>query len=178
MREDLPFGWLSVPFGVDPQAAGPLATALLRTLAAESPAIAHTAESEALATAAITRLPVRADTAARVWHALGPDATGLYADLAVAEPLEDPDGDVGSPFGAVLLQRRYPLDHGSMTLALVAPDEHASPLLLLRAQRTAGGRRLIADVLTDDPGLAGRVLHDVAALVGAALLDEETDPAA
>ncbi|GAA2918985.1 hypothetical protein JOD62_000204 [Microbacterium keratanolyticum] len=171
MREDLPFGWLAVPFSVDPSEAPALARALLTSLASASPEVMHTPEAEELMVAAITRLPVRSETQARVWHVLGPDATGLSADLSVADPIDDLESDIGSPFKSVLLQRRFPTDTGVMTLALVAPDVHAQPLLLLRAQRVLEGRRLIADILSDDPGFLGRVAGDAAALVGAKLAE-------
>lgn len=176
MREDLPFGWLGVPFSVEPDEAPSLARALLTSLASASPEVTHTAEAEALTVSAITRLPVRTETQARVWHVLGPHATGLCADLSVTDPIEDLESDIGSPFESVLLQRRFPTDTGVMTLALVAPDVHAQPLLLLRAQRVLEGRRLIADILSDDPGLLGRVAGDAAALVGAQLAEPGANP--
>jgi len=166
--DDLPLGWVPIPHAVDAQVAPAMAQDLLAVAAKRFPGLVVDDTALAQATAAITRLPVDANTLARVWHLLGRDATGLTADLSVGavEPGVELDAYGGGPFNAVHVQRQVLFANGLATLAFVAPDEQDAPLVLLRAQCIVGDRRLVADVLDSDLGLLGRVLDDVTQLVG------------
>ncbi|MBO9625949.1 MAG: hypothetical protein J7484_06210 [Microbacterium sp.] len=135
--------------------------ACARFLAAEElPGFVDGDEARTAMAAAISRPPVTNDVIGRVWHVLGPEATGAVVDLSVG-------GAADSPLPHSLPQRTVPFEGGRAVFSLVAPRERAVPALLLRVQRTDGERTLIADAI-ESPAVLGMILDDVITLVGGA----------
>lgn len=164
MSDGLPEGWLSTPFGVDPAEAPELAVTLTRIAADSLPGFIDGEDARTAMTATIARAPISAGTIGRVWHVLGPQATGAIVDLSVVESVGSvPD----SPFAHTVTQRSVAFPGGRATLSLVAPREHVPVAMLLRAQRQDGTRTLVADAIDAAPVL-GLILDDVIALVGGA----------
>lgn len=162
MTDALPEGWLPTPFGVAAADAVGLAAKLTRIAADSLPGFVDGDDARRSMAATIERPPVTAGTVGRVWHVLGPEATGAIVDLSVAEGRASaPD----SPFAFTVPQRSILFPHGRAVLSLVAPTEHTPVAMLLRAQRRDGERTLVADVLDAAPVL-GLILDDVIALVG------------
>lgn len=162
MSDGLPEGWLPTPFGVDEAEAPALAAALTRIAADTLPGFIDGDDARTAMAATIARAPITPGTIGRVWHVLGPDATGAIVDLSVVESAGSvPD----SPFAHTVPQRAVVFLEGRAALSLVAPREHVPVAMLLRAQRQDGGRTLVADAIDAAPVL-GLVLDDVIALVG------------
>ncbi|WP_336645007.1 hypothetical protein [Microbacterium sp. USHLN186] len=164
MTDALPEGWLPVPFGVDEGEATALAADLSRAAAESFPGFVDGEEARSAIARVVAQPRATSSTIARVWHVLGPGATGATADLSVAEqagPVPD------SPFPLSLPQRTWHFDAGCAVLSLVAPREGMPMAMGLRARRSDGSRTLIADVL-GEPAVLGLVLDDVIALVGGA----------
>jgi hypothetical protein len=162
MTEALPDGWLPTPFGVEQTDSVELAAELTRVAADTLPGFLDGDDARAAMAAAISRPPVTANTMGRVWHVLGPGATGAVVDLSMVEGTASvPD----SPFAVTVPQRTVLFPEGRAVLSLVAPTEHVPVAMLLRAQRRDGERTLVADVIDAAPVL-GLVLDDVIALVG------------
>lgn len=162
MNDGLPEGWLSTPFGVDPAEAPELAATLTRIAADALPGFIDGHDARAAMATTIARAPIAAGTVGRVWHVLGPEATGAVVDLSVAESSEPvPD----SPFAHTVPQRTVAFPEGRAALSLVAPREHLPVAMLLRAQRRDGDRTLVADAIDAAPVL-GLILDDVVTLVG------------
>lgn len=163
MSDDLPEGWLPTPYGVDETEAAPLAATLTRIAAETLEGFEASEEATVAMAATIARLPVTSGVIGRVWHALGPSATGAIADLSIVEGVaEVPD----SPFAHTIPQKTVPFEGGKAVLSFVAPAEHVHVGLLLRAQRREGDRVLVADVVGADASVLGMILDDVIALVG------------
>lgn len=163
MSDDLPEGWLPTPYGVDEAEAPQLAATLTRIAVETLQGFEASDEATAAMTATIARLPVTSRVIGRVWHALGPSATGAIADLSIIEGVaEVPD----SPFAHTIPQKTVLFEGGRAVLSFVAPAEHVRVGMLLRAQRREGGRVLVADVVGADAAVLGMILNDVIALVG------------
>lgn len=167
MNDDLPEGWVPIPHAVDPVLAPSLAEDLLAAASAGMPGLVDDAQARALAVSAMVRLPVDDRTFARLWHVLGPSATGLTVDLSTVPAPADWEARAGAGMPSVHVQRRIPLTDGLATIAFIAPDDVAPPAVLLRVQREEAGLVLTADVIDTDLGLIGLVLDDVIGLVGA-----------
>lgn len=162
MSDALPDGWLPTPYGVEESDAVEFAAELTRIAADSLPGFIDGDDARSAMAAAIVRPPVTANTIGRVWHILGPDATGAIVDLSVVEGTASvPD----SPFDFTITQRTVSFSDGRAVLSLVAPTEHVPVAMLLRAQRREGERTLVADVIDAAPVL-GLILDDVIALVG------------
>jgi hypothetical protein len=148
-----------------PEDEAPVLAAELTGLAAQTlPGFIDGDEARSAMAEAIARAPVGPGVVGRVWHVLGPDATGAVVDLSVVEgSTAVPD----SPFPLSLPQRTVVFDGGRAVLSLTAPRERVPPAMLLRAQRRDGDRTLIADVIAAPPVL-GVILDDVISLVGGA----------
>lgn len=162
MSDGLPEGWLSTPFGVDPAEAPELAATLTRIAADSLPGFIDGEDARTAMTATIARAPISPGTIGRVWHVLGPQATGAIVDLSV---VESNDSVPESPFAHTVTQRSVAFPGGRATLSLVAPREHVPVAMLLRAQRQDDTRTLVADAIDAAPVL-GLILDDVIALVG------------
>jgi len=162
MSDGLPEGWLPTPFGVDEAEAPALAAALTRIAADTLPGFIDGDDARTAMAATIARAPIAAGTVGRVWHVLGPDATGAIVDLSVVESA----GSVpASPFAHTVPQRSIAFPGGRATLSLVAPREHVPVAMMLRAQRQDGSRTVVADAI-DAAQVLGLILDDVIALVG------------
>jgi len=162
MRDSLPPGWLPTPFGVPERDAAELAAELVRIAAESLPGFVDCDEARSAMASAVARPPVATGTVGRVWHVLGPGATGAVADLSVMESTES---ILESPFNLSIPQRTWRFSGGRAILSLVAPREHVPVRMMLRALRRDGDRTLIADVI-DDPAVLGLIREDVIALVG------------
>lgn len=163
MTEALPEGWLQIPYGIDPAHAGEAATELTRAAAETFPGFTDGDEAREATVAAITRPPVTEQIVGRVWHVLGPEATGVFADLSVAKGVDvAPD----SPFPFCIVQKTISFDGGRAVLSFTAPREHVPAALLLRVQRAEVSRTLIADVIGPHPALMDRVIDDLIRIVG------------
>lgn len=172
MTDIVPHAWLPVPFAVADADAAAVADTLLSEAAASLPGLVNDEQARALAAEVITRLPVHETVMARMWHALGPDATGIIADLSIAPTPQDLESRFAAGFPVAQLQRRIPLDQGLATISFVAPDEQSPRAVLLRVQRVEADQILTVDVLHADLGLIALVLDDVIRMVSA-----ETQPA-
>ncbi|MBY6060039.1 hypothetical protein [Microbacterium esteraromaticum] len=172
MTDALPEGWLPTPFAVNEADAAQFAMDLCRIAAESFPGFIDGAEAHDAVATVITRAPVTSTTVGRVWHVLGPDATGAVVDLSVAENTASvPD----SPFKLSIPQREWQFGGGRAMLSLVAPREGVRMAMALRAQRADGTRTLIADIL-DEPAVLGLILDDVISLVGGeSHADTDTD---
>ncbi|QMU97090.1 hypothetical protein FVO59_07515 [Microbacterium esteraromaticum] len=162
MTDALPEGWLPTPFGVHEADAARFAAELSRIAAESFPGFIDGDEARGAVAAVIARPRATASTIGRVWHVLGPQATGAVVDLSIAEET-DPVPD--SPFEFSIPQRIWQFDGGRAVLSMVAPREGVPMAMVLRAQRVDGARTLIADVF-DEPAALGVILDDVITLVG------------
>lgn len=163
MKDTLPEGWIPTPFGVADSDVAELAARLSRAAAESFPGFVDCEESRNAVAKVIAWPRATETTVGRVWHMLGPDATGAVADLSI---VEDATSVPDSPFEFTLPQRTWSFDGGHAALSLVAPLMGVPKAVMLRAQRRDGTRVLVADVFGDLP-LLGLVLDDVIALVGA-----------
>jgi hypothetical protein len=162
VNDALPEGWLPIPFGVEDAEVAGLAAELTRVAAETMPGFMDGDEARSAMAAAISRPPLTADVLGRVWHVLGPAATGAVADLSIAGATASvPD----SPLALSVPQRTVRFADGRAVLSLVAPRENVHVAMLLRAQRRDGERTLVADVI-DTAAVLGLVLDDVISLVG------------
>lgn len=166
MNDTIPPGWMPIPHAVDPETAPSVTDALLAAAAEAFPGLVVDDDSRRLTTEAITRLPVEEATVARLWHMFGHPATGLIADLTIAEPTADLASRAGSTFGKVHVQRIIPFSDGMVSFSFVAPDAESRPAILLRAQRREGGKVLTADVLSTEAALLGLIVEDLIRIVG------------
>ena len=166
MNDTIPPGWMPIPYAVDPATAPAVTEALLATAAEAFPGLVVDDSSRRLTTEAITRLPVEEGTIARLWHMFGRPATGLIADLTIAEPTADLAARAGSTFGKVHVQRVIPFPDGLVSFSFVAPETESRPAILLRAQRREGGKVLTADVLSTEAPLLGLIVDDLIQIVG------------
>lgn len=162
MTDALPAGWLPTPFGVEEADAADLAAELTRIAADSLPGFIDGDEARQAMATTISRPPITAHTVGRVWHVLGAAATGAIVDLSVAEGTASV---ADSPFAFTVAQRTVIFPSGRAVLSLVAPTEHVSVAMMLRAQRSDGERTLVADVIDAAPVL-GLILDDVISLVG------------
>lgn len=162
MTDALPEGWLPTPFGVNEADVAQFAADLSRIAAESFPGFIDGDEASGAVAAVIARPRATSGTIGRVWHVLGPDATGAVVDLSVAEETASvPD----APFELSIPQRTWQFDGGRAVLSLVAPREGVPMAMVLRAQRADGARTLIADVF-EEPAVLGLILDDVISLVG------------
>lgn len=161
MTEGLPAGWLPIPYGVPPEDAGELAARLVRTAAESMPGFVDGNDAREALAAAMVRPAVSEGAVGRVWHVLGPEATGVIVDLSMAVG-EVPD----SPFPLAVVQKTTVFDGGRAVLSFTAPREQVRVAMLLRVQRREHDRVLVADVLGAHPALVERVLDDVIRIVG------------
>lgn len=167
MSDEIPPGWLPIPHAVDPEQADVVAAALIRRASETIDGLVDDETARSQAAAAMRRPAIEPSTIGRLWHVLGPGATGLVVDLSVHRGAADLHDRAGAGFAAVHVQRRIDIGDGLATIAIVAPDDEAPPAVLLRAQRVEQGNVLTADVLDTDLGLIGQVVDDVLRLVGA-----------
>ncbi len=158
----LPPGWLPIPFALSTQAAREVAPELLAASGAEPGEQADLAAATVNAAAAMSRLPVTEAVVARLWHAFGPTATGLVADLSVEQRASSTlDDAAGAGLPRVDVQRRVVLDDGGLvTLAVVAPASGDDVAFLLRVQVPAEGAVCVVDVLDRDLRALGVVWDD------------------
>lgn len=162
MIDALPDGWLPMPFGVDEADSIEFAAELSRIAADALPGFVDGDDARSAMAAAIVRPPVSANTVGRVWHVLGPGATGAVVDLS---SVEGTASVADSPFAYTVPQRTVLFADGRAVLSLVAPSEHVPVAMLLRAQRRDGERTLVADAIETAPVL-GLILDDMISLVG------------
>lgn len=175
MTETVPHAWVPIPFGVAIDDADDIVEAVISAVTADHPEATIDVTVRDLARRAITRAAVHDGVSARLWHALGTGATGVIADLAIEQPIDDLDARFGAGFAHAQRQRRIPLDDGVATISFVAPDPESAPAVLLRAQRREAGHVLTVDVLDADLRLVGLVVDDVLRMVGAEPADSGPD---
>lgn len=162
---EIPDGWVPIPHGVEPDVAHTVAQALLAQASAVLPGFIHDDEAERQTIWAITRPPISVRTRARLWHLLGPTATGTIVDLSIEDDVGSLEARSGGPFRFAHLVRTFSTTEGLTTLSIVAPSLDDAPAMLLRSQHVVGNSVHIADVLDADAALIGRVIDDIVDIV-------------